>query len=694
MKHIIIVLFLLGVILLTCTDKSTNPVNEEPKSEPVDSLFTIKYDVTGSMPVTKEILADSGGSMTAIDPHGVTFTLTIPPHSLASNTNITLRPLTSFDINGPITILPTDTVNGFTGIICEPADLVLDSGATFTVNFPSGQQTPFDSGTVISYFDTDGSIFYPVSTEIDVAKGSLSCNIHHFSGYTTLYIPPEQDECEVMESMFWSQRDYFYSTCGSDNFRYAIIRLLEMRSGNYRSDPYGSGQGWLACPSFNLFVDSELRLLVERHITAIKEFCETTPVTELNFNYIIDLHRDLQNLVYLVYDTDARSTFIQARDQLHLYISDKARALVTIGYDMCKNDNCDGKAYLERVLYLGYEGYVVTSDLIKDETYLQQVSGWIDDCCAGDLIVTLSIPGSSEIKRIALDLEDVYANPDEYICTLKVKVTGESGLPKQASVQFWNATENVKISHHSTDDNGEVNFFVKPSQIDFECQEFKDLEFYVIALDKTTEEWTEPSNHVNVRFNNVLITTTIDYAFNYNWSGGEASLICNVTLNGSGTAPGASTLPGGRINDCSSTCDGLLLRNYSCEQVTFNTVDSSYVSSTLSTIGNESTYACRSEVSVHSVTVDGETIKFLYGASISLNSLIFNGMIIQDFSGQTDTLNNGIKMAIFPEYPLEFFFPHGSLEVDTVWTYSLPQDPPNAYGDRTANLSVKISVQN
>ncbi len=564
MKHIIIVLFLLGMVLLSCTDKATDPVNEDPKSEHVDSLFTIKYDVTGSVPVTKEILADSGGSMTAIDPQGVTFTLTIPPHSLASNTNIILRPLTSFDINGPITVLPIDTANGFSGIICEPADLVLDSGATFTVNFPSSQQTPFDSGTVISYFDTDGSIFYPVFTEIDAAKGILNCNIHHFSGYILMNIPPEQDECEVMYSMFYDLRDYANSTCGSEFFRDAIIRLIELRSGNYRSDPNGFDQGWIPCPSFNTFVDNELTVLVSRHITKIKEFCEATPVTELNFSYFIDLHHDLQNLVYLVYDTDARSAFVQACDQLHLYISDKARALAAIGYDMCKNDNCDGKALLESVLNLGYQWYVVTPDLRKDETYLDQVSGWIDDCCAGDLIVTLSIPGSSVIKRIALDLEDVYANPDEFICTLAVKVTGQSGLPKpDVTVQFWNATENVKISHHSTDDNGEVNFFVKPSQIDFECQEFKDLEFYVVAYDKTTEEWTEPSNHVNVRFNNVLITTTIDYAYSYNWTGGELSLNCNVTLSGSGTAPGASTLPGGRINDCSSTCDGLLLRNYS-----------------------------------------------------------------------------------------------------------------------------------
>lgn len=694
MKQIMIVLFLSGVVLLSCTDKATDPVNEEP--EPVNSLFTIKYDVTGSVPVTREILADSGGSMTAIDPHGVTFTLTIPPHSLASNINITLRPLTSFDINGPITILPIDTANGFSGIICEPDDLVLDSGATFTINFPGGQQTPFDSGTVISYFDTDGSIFYPVSTEIDAAKGNLSCNIHHFSGYTIINIPPEVNECDVMELMLIELRNYANSTCGSDFFRDAIVQIIELRAGNSRSDPYGFGQGWIPCPELNTLIDNELNVLIGRHIEKIKEEFGTTPVTELNFSNIIDLHRDLQNMIGLVYLTDAHSAFVQARDQLHLYINDKARALATIGWDMCKNDNCDkGKAYLDYVLGLGYQGYVVTPDLRKDETYLQQVAGWLDDCCAGNLIVTLSNFGSSEIKRIALDPEDVYANPDSYICTLAVKVTGESGLPRQdATVQLWNAVEEIKISHHSVDENGEVNFFIHPRTIDFGCDDFMDMEFYAIAYDKITEEWSEPSNHINVRFNNVLITTTIDYAYTFSWAGGEWSSNSSVTLSGSGASPGGSTLPGGRICSCSRTCDGELLRNYSSTDVTFNPVDSQFVSNTTNTIGNETTNACRSEISVHSVTVDGESIYFLLGARIYLSSTIFVGMITESSSGQVDTLNSGISMAVFPEDPFIFTFAYGSTEVDTTWSYYVAHDPPNLLGDRTANLSVKISVQN
>ncbi|RKX27796.1 MAG: hypothetical protein DRP45_00105 [Candidatus Zixiibacteriota bacterium] len=667
----------------TCSDNSTNPVKDDPL--PDSSAFLIHCAGDTAAAVSQYISATNGGIIEVTTADSLRFTLSIPEHSLESSATLTLTPLSSFEVTGPVVTacVNADSGTGFCypGIICEPAGLEFDPAAVLAVEFPDNQPFLFDSGITIAFFDTVIATFYACSTIVNQTDRSLSCIVSHFSGYTTANIPPQEDECAALEAAYQPVYDNARATAGAEQFYHYALRLVEIRRGNYRSDPYDFGQSWIPCPSFNTQVDFDLSELINLHWSRLQSYWDEVSADQISFSDMIDHHHRMQGLANQVLGTDAQSAADQAVRAIHLYISNKARALGTIGYNLCQNDNCDGRDYLMYVLQLGDQGYVVTSELVRDDAYLQQVQQWYDDCCETDLVVSIAVSGSSMIERVALDRDDVYANPYNYICSLTVDVKGASGTPKPGkSVKLFAEGQHYSISAGSSNDDGKVGFTINPRRIDWYCQETETWELYAEAYEIETETWVRSDQTVPVTFVNLLVTTEIAYQYEYASTGGESFLNVHASLSGNGTAPG------NEVGICSRACEGKLTRDYSYENC-YITGQGLYCSDA-STIGGDSTYPCRAMVDISSVTLDnGQSVDFLFGASISLGESVFAGLIYSISSGTIDTLTYGLPMSIWPEGSI--YLIAGDAGMDTTWTY---HSPPEEDAVQTVDLHVTISI--
>jgi len=675
-----------------CSDDSSNPVDNDPP--PDSTAFSICCVGDDASAVSQYIIASAGGTAEVYSSDSVRFTLTVPDHSLNSSATITLTPLDTFSVTGPVVTACIDSDSGtgfcFPGIMCEPTGLSFDSGAILTVEFPESHPFAFDSGTTIAYFDIRDTNFYACSTVIDQANRRLSCIIHHFSGYATANMPPQgkEDECATLQAAYLTQYQVTSAHAGTDLFYYSLLRLLDVRQANYRDDPYFSGQGWIPCPSFNSQVDAGISELINLHWTQLQAIWNEYTVTELSFGNMIDHHKQMQNMTARLSGTDAYVTAGQTSDAILLYISNKARELAEVGYEMCQQDNCDGRNYLEQVLELGDGGYVVTSGLVKDVTYLAQVTAWHEDCCNTDITVTVGSPVSDQVYRIATDVNAVYADPYSYICSLTVVVTGSSGTPKaDIPVQLWREGQNYKLLSGTSDEDGKVGFLISPDRVDWGCQKSETWNLYAKAYVVEEEEWVQSDNSTSVTFYNVLITTTISYQYEYSWQGGDSHLFAHASLDGSGTSPGHE------VWTCSGACEGKLTRDYSYDNCYHQMGDSLLHCVTASTIGGDSTAACRATVNIHSVSLDnGMTVDFLSGARISLGESIFAGLIYEKSTGFVDTLHYGLEMSIWPGSAFVWTFPYGTgaPSADTTWSY---QSPDTEDATQTANLSVSITVE-
>lgn len=693
MKLRLVFLLLLALGLCSvCSDDATTPVNDNPPDD--NSKFSLYSSGDEDSRVDEFINAANGGTIEVSTDDSVRFILSVPAYSLPYSVSLLLTPLDSFDVAGPVVTACVDTGGGtgfcFPGIICEPTGTVFDSGAILTVEFPESQPFTFDSGITIAYFDTEDTNFYACSTVVDTSNRRLSCIIHHFSGYTTTTMPPqdEEDECAALEAAYFTAEGNARVLAGTESFYYSVSRLLELRRANWRSDPNFTGQGWIPCPSFNSQVDAALAELISLHWTRLQATWGEYPVQDLSFSNMIDHHKAMRWLTAMASGYDAYSTAHQTADAIHLYISNKARELATYGYNLCQEDNCDGRDYLADVIDLGAEGYVVTAGLVKDDAYLAQVTDWYNDCCNTDITVTVGAPVSDQIYRLAYDVNDVYANPYHYLCSLTVTVTGSSGTPKEGiPVQLWREGQSYKLATATSDEDGKVGFTISPDRVDWACQKFETWNLYAKAYVVEEEEWVQSDNSTSVTFHNTLVTTTISYQYEYSWQAGDAHLFAHASLNGSGTSPGHE------IWTCLGSCEGKLTRDYSYDNCYHEMGDSLLHCVTAGTIGGDSAGACRAIVDIESVTLDnGMTVDFLFGARISLGESIFAGLIYAKSTGFIDTLQYGLEMSIWPENAFVWTFPYGTgaPTADTTWSY---QSPDTEDATQTANLRVTIAVE-
>lgn len=694
MKRPVLLFLLLGALSLVCSDNPTDSTDNTPDPPNTDSLFLIHYTTDPAATVSEAIAASAGGTIDLTCSDSVRISLTIPPHSLSADTTVTLAPLASFSVDGPATAtcICGDTTVGIClpGVVCSPAGLVFDSGATLDVVFPASQPFDFDSGATVAYFSSDDSLLYACSTAVIPAQRRLSCIIGHFSGYVTSSFPSDddQDPCAPLYIAHNRVRAEVQAVYGTEYFYSSLSRVYEVLRGNVRHDPDFPNQYWIPCPQFTEFVDSEVATMLREHTEILLQLFHDVPATPAVISNLISHHQRMQQLVAVVSGPQASTALSESTRTVHLRVNSLVRAMISSARTECIEGDCEaGEDLLEAALGFGHQGYIVNADLSVDTDHIAQIAVWLEDCCADDFDLTLTSPISSAIYRVAASPEAVYADPYRYACTLHVKVTapggtGMAGIP----VRLRRAGYGSSMGTIQSNDDGEVGFIIQAGQVDWVCQEYEDWEFYVLGYRAEEEDWIE-SNHVTVRFINVSVTTTLQYQCTYDWNpGGGPMANAHATLSGSGTGPGRAT------GYCVAACDGSLARDYTATNCIYSHEDSQYVCYTYRTIGGDSTYACRAMLGLQSVLLDnGMTVEFPYKVTVNLSSMVFAGIITESSAGSVDTLSYGLEFTMWPEAPLVWYLGYGEFTVDTTWSDEV--GPPDLLGTKIANLQVTVSVE-
>ena len=669
MKSLLFWALLACSLILTCSDNGTDPTSSDP--DPADQFdLTIAVRTDDAHSSSKLITVSTGGTISTTDANGVIYSLIIPAYSLEQTTTITLTPLDSFSVDGDVSVfgLEADSTVCPPGLLCTPSHLVFDSGATLSMQLPAGYPDPTDSTITMIYFDTSDVCLFPLRTEYDSVSNTYSSTIRHFSGYTTVNVPPQPSDCELLQSAFQPRYDNALAVAGTEYFVDMALMIYELKASNVRQDPYWSGQAWLACPSFDGLVDNYMILLVNRHWERIQEFYAEFDVDNHHIGDLIDLHGQLLVLNAYAQGTSAASAVEQALTGLHLFISNRLRAVAAHGQQLCQTNDCKGKDYLSFALGYGTEGWIVTSGMGIDNAYLAQLEQWIDDCCDTYLNVSVSIPGPTTIKRYAVDPATVEADQYQYICSLLVRVERGASTPAASvPVRLFRNDEERHFTTFTTNEDGIASFLFNPEGIDWLCQSEETWQIRAEAYESNTDEWFESDNSVSVTFLNQAVTTTVNYTYTYDWdSGGDPQLHWTAGLSGGGTGTART------LGWCASACEGQMDRTYSGSEVIYSSEEQRYVTYSWNSIGPDSVYACRANLEVYTMEVSSlnRSFKFITGASVSLGGAIFAGLVYEWSYGRIDTVQYGLGDTVWPEEPLHFLAVEGGVLGDTTWTWN------------------------
>lgn len=682
--------------LFVCSDDNVISDNDNDDDPPLDTVFNITAITNNSYSSTEVIAATSGGEVTLTDGAGVSYTLIIPPHSLANDTIVTLIALDTFELTGPVTFNCVDSSNSssfcFEGVMCEPAGLFFDSGATLVVQFPATPYFPLDSSINIIYYDQENTIFYPCETERDTTNRTLSCTIYHFSGYVTnsSSYTSEYDFCQIMMHSFSQLKDIAEASITVEQLQSNLNMIYDLYMRNHYTNTFNpidpTAELEITCTSLLNMIDGGMPDILNSFWVNLQSGWNSNNSSEYVPQMISDLERFRALYGISIYPS-ALPVHEQIREAMLIKVSDQIKTWAETGHTLCANNNqvdCEeGRTILTAVLNYADEGYVVNSSGYVDTDFIAQVNNWLNDCCATDFNVSLTVPGSTTIYRLAMSADDVYADQYSYVCSVNVAVTGPSGTPLEGiPIQLWREGATSKISTFSTDDNGNAGFIVPATSIDWNCQEYETWTFYAKAYDASSESWSDPSNSAAVMFLNSTVTTTINYQFQYEWTAGDYSSNADATVTGSGSSP---IRP---IGNCVDECSGTLIRTYSYSNC--NPTDGCNTGTSLT---DDGVFACRAVADIDRILLtNGKTVEFLIGLRVNLGSAVFAGLQYETSSGTTETLQYGLPMSVWPEDGF-YFADENGVDGDTTWTWD-SSDDPNAVGLKTVTYSVSVSLDN
>lgn len=684
------------MVLFVCSDDNVISDDDNDDDPPLDSVFNITATANNAYSSTEEISAASGGDVNLTDGAGVSYTLIIPPYSLANDTTITLTAFDTFALTGPVTFNCVDSGNSsgfcFEGVMCEPSGLFFDSGATLIIQFPATPYFPLDSGINIIYFDQENTIFYPCETEQDTTNRTLSCTIYHFSGYVTnssAYMS-EDDFCQIMQSSFIQLKDIAQASIMVEELQTNLSMIYDLNMRNHYTNTFNpldpTAELEITCTSLFNMIDGGMPDILNSFWGNLQTVWNGNNSPE----YIPQMISDLEHFCAL-YGIGAYPTAVSVQGQIQqamlVKVSDRIKTWAETGHTLCANTNeteCEeGRTILTDVLGYADQGYVVNSSGSADTDFITQAQNWLNDCCASDFNINLTVPGSTTIYRLAMSPDDVYADQYTYVCSVNVAVSGPSGTPLEGiPIQLWREGATSKLGTHSTDENGNAGFIIEPRFIDWNCQEYENWTFYAKAYDASSESWSEPSNSVAVMFVNSTVTTTINYQFHYEWSAGDYSSSAEATVTGTGSSP---IRP---LGNCISECTGALIRTYSYSNC--NPIDGCNTGTSLT---DDGVYACRAVGDIDEILLDnGKTVEFLIGLRVNLGSAVFAGLQYETSSGTTETLQYGLAMSVWPEDGF-YFADENGVDGDTTWVWDSSGDP-NAVGLKTVTYSVSVSLDN
>lgn len=531
------------LLLYSCSDDSTGPVQDDPP-EPQGSFEVSCVAEDGFR--AEALVTPSGGSVEATGSNGVVYRLTVPAGALASDTTISITPLSSLDITGPGSFLCGASCGGaeccVTGALFEPEGLVFDTLVTLEIEFPADEGFPFDSTGTVLFFDEAENVIAACGCGIDAAARTLTASIDHFSGYGT-----GAPDCARLQAMLAESSAMAELAAGQVYFFYDFHHLISLASANRSCDLYGAGGCTELCEGFDTSVYLSASRALGFHRSAFLALHPASDLSEYNVDDIIREH-DCAS-AFAAY-TEIASDVQGFRSALRARILEIARAVADEGKSLCGGETClEGLNLLYYVQSLGQRGY------ITDAAFLASVAQWIEDCCGGwRLDVTVD---RTELLRC------VISEGDEGMCiaTATFKVTRRSGEPVEGVyVDCEWESGGIYLDGGETDAGGECNLSFTVDDIGygdrFSCAGAVYRTLVAEVYDTESSEWVE-SDPVIITFRNFAVTTTIDYTYTSseyedgnNW--GETS----CTINGGGTNYGYD------IGFCTPLCEGTITRTY------------------------------------------------------------------------------------------------------------------------------------
>lgn len=476
----------------------------------------------------------------AYDADSVSFTLTIPPHALGSDTTVTVTPFSHLQIGGP----GGDSCPGcagseqfccYRGALFEPSGLVLDSPAVLHMQLPAHLAFPFAHGGLIVYLDSATKRYQPCFTTCDTSINLLRAEITHFSSYGT-----DDEQYERLEEAIYQTLDRAAGLVNSPLLFYAVMRdlgfLYLLCSGH--GDPYA--------PTYD-----DLVAIVEN-----QSFSVWTRFINLQRTAASDQHScDAMFTLYPVWIgvrdypnaygepfTNAADFFalsLAVKSDLQVYFSETAQR----GRQLCLADSCEaGQTQLSCAL--------TYQNVVDDQSLVDSVGIWLLACnkCGFDVAV---FADKDVVHKIAVSPGDAENCIVRYSAVVHNNVTDEPA--PGVSVDFFELRYPAgtrDLGSRITDQDGRCEIIVAGSDFDAECgsnliQRVCALAFY------NSKQYM--SDTVSVAVRPLKIAVSVDFSASHHLSSDDLPGYLEEAagrINGTITGPGDWVwAPGSRVND-------------------------------------------------------------------------------------------------------------------------------------------------
>ncbi|MCX6827697.1 MAG: hypothetical protein NT002_00195 [candidate division Zixibacteria bacterium] len=535
---------ILGLLLLTCSKKSTNPPENNP---PVRTPFTISYTADPARTASAHIAAAVGGSLTALDKDSVAFELTIPPYALPSDTTISITPFSFLRIGGPGgDTCPTCTDSGslccYRGAVFEPSGLVLDSPAVLTVRLPKHFGFPYPHGALIVYLDSASKSYQSCFTTYDTAAGWLRAEITHFSGYGT-----DDERYDRFEEEIYQAGEKLSSDVGTWAFYIDLYPLKQLRftcDGCDHPDlPLNACYPDLITAIEKIVLDAYTRhAALIRGKAVLQEPCDALVNLYMcfgnidalfevwgpwsNFDDFGPIKNDLRNdYVALVYKTGNE------------------------GHRLCEADSCDAGMEL---LACAHDAIRLSnhSGIDFDDEFCASINNWMINCQCGFDVSIFS--DKDVVHKIAVSEGDAENCIVRYSAGVHNNVTNEP--VESAHVQFYELTGPVGthfIGSGDTDSTGRCEIIYEGSDFAVECG---DNTIHRVFAEVVHSSKVYYSDTVSVAVRGLRIAVSVDFQAHHKVTGDENNP--GYLEEATGSIIGTITGPGNASGFDSSCWDG------------------------------------------------------------------------------------------------------------------------------------------
>ena len=623
MKRLLLYLSLV-ILFLGCSDDATGPTTDNDGDDPSET-FEVAWTPDAGRAASAEVTAAGGGTVSATDADGVTWTLTVPPGALGGDTIITITPFASLSIEGPgMTICegctPPDTLCCVRGALFEPAGLGFDTTVVLRLHYPLSVPMPPDTMGRIVLLGNDPVVYAPCSTAADAGTRTIETGISHFSGYGT-----DAPNCDRLTTAFIETLDRMIRAEGTEFFYMAAGDMWSLRQAGFHCDGYGVCVE--VCPGISEGVESWIELASADHGSDLQSL-------------FADMEADWTTIDGLVRHVDATDRLAAScpavgrsglRRIILGIILEKAGVMADAAWNDCQNNRCEeGRAALEALVDLADRGYIV------DGTFVQLLRGRADDCCGGYQI-SLSVNNPNILRAII--------NPgDEAMCSATLMVTLKTSSGEPVPDTYVGLESDFILNGVTTDENGVGLQYVSTRDLGygdrFGCAQYvtKEIIANFYDSDNSLNYYSDP---VTLTFQNFVVSTTVTY----NYSFDEYEDAENYG-SGSGSVTGGSWnyANSNAFYPCDGAAEGVIRRSYSSSGCSGGECGESALIDGLEYSG------CLIRPNLESVTLDnGKTTSRL--VSLSFNTLPVPGQGWMEMCKEGECDTNLVYLSSWMPWP-------------------------------------------